>query len=271
MRHDLLNGLQNLSAEIGMEDSFNFECDARCMGRCCNTIKIILDPWDVETMARHLGLSGKDFVDRFCALEEDQDMRWPHVKLYDAEKGPCAFLMEGGKCMVYPVRSRNCRTYPAGRAVRFLPGGGKEERFFLLEKQPFCFGYSASRRWTLREWLEDADSLGYYERSDFYYELVNYADTVLECRRWMNERTARMIMPFLYGPDLLRAKMDISPEKVAHEEFYRRRIKALRVLLTELAAGFGFGPLAGRSSAEGAEDGSIMDRVRNVLLTGGNS
>jgi hypothetical protein len=174
--------------------------------------------------------------------------------------------MEGGKCMIYPVRSRNCRTYPVGRAVRFKPDGGKEEKFFLLEKQPFCFGYSAPSRWTLREWFKEADSLAYYEFSDLYYELINYADTVLQCRRWMNERTARMIMPFLYGPDLIRAKMGILPEQVVHEEFYRRRIKALRVLLTELAAGFGFGPLANCASAEEA-DGSIMERVTNVLLT----
>ncbi len=255
------------AAEIVMEDTFNFECDERCMGRCCNTIKIILDPWDVESMARYLEMSGRDFIGKFCSLEEDQRSKWPYVKLHEAEKGPCVFLMEDGRCRVYPVRSRNCRTYPVGRAVRFKPGGEKEEKFFMLERQKFCLGHTSARCWTLREWLEDSDSPAYYDRTDQYFELIHYANTVLEVGRWMNSRTARIIMPFLYGPEVLRAKLAISPDGVGHEEFYTRRMKALRVLLTELAAGFGFGPLAGGTGEE-VEDAGIMDKVGEILISG---
>lgn len=269
MHREMVQRLEGGDApEIGLEDTFSFGCDDRCMGRCCNTIKIMLDPWDVEAMARHLEMPGRDFIERFCAMEEDRQTMWPYVKLLEAERGPCAFLMEGGKCMVYPVRSRNCRTYPVGRAVRFNPDGGKEEKFFLVEKQNFCFGHSSDRRWTLREWLADSDSMAYYDRSDLYFELINYANNVLEIRRWMNNRTAMMTMPFLYGPEVLRAKMGISIQEVAHEEFYTRRIKALKVLLTELAAGFGFGPMVRDAGGEEVEDVSVMDRVREVLLAG---
>ncbi|MHB8917422.1 MAG: YkgJ family cysteine cluster protein [Desulfocucumaceae bacterium] len=268
MHKDLVDMLEGGDAsELVMEDSFSFECDGRCMGRCCNTISIMLDPWDVESMARHLGISGKEFVDTFCQLEEDPRTQWPYVKLSDAENGPCAFLMEGGKCRVYPVRSRNCRTYPVGRAIRFLPGEGREEKYFMVEKKNFCFGHSSSRRWTLREWLEDSDALSFYERSDLYFELINYVTTVLQAGRWMNSRTAMMIMPFLYGPDVLRTKMGISSGEVSHEEFYIRRIKALKVLLTEMAAGFGFGPQL-KEDGDEVEDMGIMDRVRGILLTG---
>lgn len=253
------------AAELEMESSFNFECDDRCMGRCCNTIKIMLDPWDVECMARHLGITGREFIGGFCDLEEDPRSQWPYVKLSDAEKGPCAFLLEGGRCRVYPARSRNCRTYPVGRAVRFMPGGEKEEKFFMVEKQKFCLGHGSARPWTLREWLLESGSLDYYQRSDQYFELISYTNTVLEAGRWMNSRVARMIMPFLYGPEVLRAKLAIPDGGVGHEEFYSRRIKALKVLLEDLAAGFGFGPLA-VNGAEEVEDAGIMERVREILL-----
>lgn len=268
MHRDMLERLEGGDVpDLGMEDAFCFWCDDRCMGRCCTSIKIMLDPWDVESMARHLEMAGKDFIEKFCELEEDPRTRWPYVKLYEAEKGPCAFLMEGGRCRVYPVRSRNCRTYPVGRAVRFPDGAGKEEKFFLVEKKAFCFGHSSDRRWTLREWLEDSDSLAFYEKSDLYFEAINYATTVLQAGRWMNSRTAMMIMPFLYGPEVLRAKMGITPEEVGHEEFYARRMKALKVVLTELAAGFGFGPQV-RDDGREVEDVGIMERISGMLRGG---
>ncbi|MFZ5644636.1 MAG: YkgJ family cysteine cluster protein [Bacillota bacterium] len=272
MHRDMVNDIEKGNVrELGMEDSFNFECDDRCMGRCCNTIKIMLDPWDVESMARHLGMGGKEFLDKYCELEEDLRTMWPYVKLYEAEKGPCAFMLEDGRCEVYPVRSRNCRTYPVGRAVRFEQNAGKEEKYFLVEKQAFCFGQSSPKKWTLKEWLDDADSASYYERSDLYFELIDYVTGVLDCRRWMNGRIAQMIMPFLYGPDVLRTKMGISEEEVGHEEFYRRRMKALKVFLTEMAAGFGFGPLVQNNPDEVKEDFSVMEKVRGILKTGEES
>ncbi|MCL6610181.1 MAG: YkgJ family cysteine cluster protein [Peptococcaceae bacterium] len=269
MHRDLVDRLESgETAEMGMEDSFNFACDDRCMGRCCNTIKIVLDPWDVESMARHLGITGREFIENFCALEDDPQSRWPYVKLSHVENGPCVFLMEGGKCRIYPARSRNCRTYPVGRAVRFNEDGTKEEKYFLVEKQNFCLGHGSSCRRTLREWLEDSDAPAYYRRSDQYFELIHYVNTVLQAGRWLNSRIARMIMPFLYGPEVLRAKLGIPEGEAGHEEFYERRIKALKVLLTELAAGFGFGPLAKVPDGEEVEDAGIMDRVGEILLKG---
>ena len=76
-----------------------------------------------------------------------------------------------------------------------------------------------------------------------------------------------MIMPFLYGPEVLRSKMGVPEEDVDHQESYRRRIKALKVLLTEMAAGFGFGPMV-RDTEEDVEDVSVMDRVKDILLKG---
>jgi len=89
--------------------------------------------------------------------------------------------------------------------------------------------------------------------------------SVLQVHRWMNSRVAMIMMPFLYGPEVLRSKMGLTMEAVGHEEFYLRRLKALKVFLTEMAAGFGFGPLV-RDNGEEVEDKVVMDAVRKILL-----
>jgi hypothetical protein len=71
------------------------------------------------------------------------------------------------------------------------------------------------------------------------------------------------MLPFLYAPEILRARLGIPETEVSHEEFYRRRMRALRTLLTEVAAGLGYGPQAGTEYA--ATAGSLMDRVRPIL------
>lgn len=272
LKQDLVEKLESGElSELKPDGSFRFQCQEQCMGRCCTSITILLDPWDVEVMARHLGLSGRDFIERYCSLDFDRQIRWPYVYLRHARNGPCAFMLEDGKCGIYPARSRNCRTYPVGRAVRFDYMDGlsrKEERLFMVERQPFCFGHRGERTWTVREWLEDAGAFLYYEFSDLYHELISYTGTVLEGRRWMSERTARVMMPILFSPDALRSKLGITAADAGHEEFYRRRMKALQALLTDMAAGFGFGPLAAGFLEGKAPEMSVMERVQKVLRTG---
>lgn len=256
-------------AGMDMDEKFNFFCRDECMGRCCNTISIMLDPWDVEIMARHLGMPGRDFLSEYCVYEVDHRVGWPFARFKHAEKGPCIFMQKDGKCRVYPARSRNCRTYPIGRAVRLKPGENenvKEEIFFMVERQPFCFGHGADRSWTLREWLEDSGAQKMYELFDIYMEVIHYCTEELGSRRWMSDRVAQMMAPLLFGPDMLRAKLGIDPGVVGHEEFYRRRMKALRVVLNDIAAGFGFGPGAG--SQADLQPVSMMERMKEILVRG---
>lgn len=257
--------------EVTQDDTFTFGCVDVCMGRCCNTISIMLDPWDVETMARYLGLPGQEFLKEYCIYELDQRGGWPFVRLRHAETGACAFMLPGGKCRVYPARSRNCRTYPLGRAVRVDRDGGEariEGKLFMVERQKFCLGHGAGRVWTVREWLAEAAAEKYDELSDLYIELIDYAGTGLAVDAWMTSGTAQLMAPLLFGADLLRKKVGVAPAEASHEEFYRRRLKALRALLTELAACFGFGPKAGAAGGEMVSSVTMMEQVKNILIAG---
>ncbi|MTI80405.1 MAG: YkgJ family cysteine cluster protein [Firmicutes bacterium] len=250
---------------VDLNHKFNFMCHDDCMGTCCTNITIQLDPWDVELMSRHLNISGQDFVEEYCDVGFSNEMKWPYVTLKHAAKGPCAFMLEDGRCEVYPARSRNCRTYPIGRAVRFDEKGNKEERVFIVEKMSFCLGHNAEDEWTVEEWFNDSEAQKFYQMSDLYLELINYATTKLNSRVWMSQQIGQMIMPLLYGPDMLRKKLSISEEEVGHEEFYHRRLKAVKVILEDIAANFGFGPQTDVEAETFA--GSVMDRVKEVLLS----
>jgi Fe-S-cluster containining protein len=255
---------------------FHFECPDACMGNCCRQIEISLDPWDVETMARHLEITGQEFVTKYCTYELGTEWRWPIAQLRHAANGPCTFLYDGGKCRIYPARPRNCRAYPLGRAVRFQDGNSPqaEERLFLMHRMTGCLGHEAARRWTVQEWLSDSDLHHYHELSDLYLELINYAVKELRSREWMQTGTTQMMAPFLYAPEILRARLGLPEVEVGHEEFYRRRIRALRILLTEVATGLGYGPQtteAGGTEPGTVSGGSLMERIRPVLVTGRES
>lgn len=254
---------------LSMDDTFTFACGPECMGRCCRNITILLDPWDIEVMARHLELAGQQFFNRYCQMEPDRNTGWPVVWLAHAREGACAFMLPDGKCSIYPARSRNCRTYPLGRAVRYIRNGEglhMEERVFMVDRMHFCLGHQSGRTWTVREWFEDAGAFTFYRMSDQYTELVDYAVRELDCREWINPKVVQMIMPFLFAPDLLRARLGAGVQNIDHGEFHLRRMKAVKLILGDLASGFGYGPARGTTGH--AFTGSLMDRVQAVLVDG---
>lgn len=269
-KQDLLKKLDEGSLpDIQLDHQFTFDCKDECMGRCCNNISILLDPWDIEIMVRHLGVSGQHFLSEYCKYEFSHELKWPYVRLKHAEDGPCTFMLEGGRCRIYPVRSRNCRTFPIGRAVRFESDGTKIERILMVDNRAmaFCLGHKSKKKWTVEEWFNDSDCQKFYELSDLYLEVINYATTKLNSQVWMDSNIAKMMMPLLYGPDVLRKKLEISEQDVDHEEFYRRRMLALKVVLTDIAASFGYGPLADSAKEGEVIAVSMMERMKQILLT----
>lgn len=229
---------------LGPEDRFCFDCQDECMGRCCRKTNIILEPWDLEVMARGLGLNTSDFVDTYAELQIDPETLWPYVHLRHVADGPCAFLAERGHCRIYPLRPRVCRSYPVGRRVVIDGTNAAGEpalraSFFLLQTPQFCLGPRGTRTWTLSEWLETSGSLEYFRLSAEHLALKALA-LELKYHQWWEGPPHMLHMLFLFEPDLIREEFEISENDVGHVEFYRRRMQALRLLLTDQAARQGY-------------------------------
>lgn len=84
-----------------------FEC-TQC-GNCCRNhgeyTFVYLSAKDVVAIADHLSLPPKRFVAEYCQVEDG----WVTLRM---DAPACAFLLEDNRCAIYPVRPKQCATWP---------------------------------------------------------------------------------------------------------------------------------------------------------------
>jgi hypothetical protein len=84
-----------------------FECQRS--GNCCRThgeyAYIYLAPADVTAIAAHQGLSESEFRARHCREDEGYTI----LRIDDPR---CPFLEPDNSCGIYPVRPKQCATWP---------------------------------------------------------------------------------------------------------------------------------------------------------------
>lgn len=89
------------------DKGLRFECQRS--GNCCKThgeyAYVYLAPQDVEAIADHLGLDEDDFLAKHCA----EDDGYTILRIDEPE---CPFLQEGNSCGIYPVRPKQCASWP---------------------------------------------------------------------------------------------------------------------------------------------------------------
>lgn len=84
-----------------------FEC-SRC-GNCCKShgeyAYVYLAEADVRAIAAHLGLEREAFLARHCTREDG-------YVLIRMDQPACPFLTPENACSIYPVRPKQCATWP---------------------------------------------------------------------------------------------------------------------------------------------------------------
>lgn len=85
-----------------------FEC-TQC-GACCRThgehSYVYLTDEEFSAIAVHLALGEPDFMEQFCETDSEG-----YVSLL-VRPGDCVLLDEQGRCRAYPVRPKQCATWP---------------------------------------------------------------------------------------------------------------------------------------------------------------
>jgi uncharacterized protein len=122
-----------MSSKPWYSNGLRFEC-TRC-GNCCRNhgeyTHVYLTSRDVSAIARHLGISERSFLETHCQAEEG----WVVLRM---DRPACPFLQAGNTCAIYPVRPKQCATWPfwkenlrravwEGEVARDCPGIGKGE------------------------------------------------------------------------------------------------------------------------------------------------
>jgi Fe-S-cluster containining protein len=136
---------------VKLEDSFNFECQ-KC-GSCCYHPSAI-NPKELSRAANYLGISNAEFFHKYTEMHEDSLYGWK-VK-FKEKNGHCVFLEKNDKasCMIYPVRTRQCR----GKPVVSIYG---------LSIDP-CKGLDKGSEYTVEEWIRMNDlEAGWKEEREY--------------------------------------------------------------------------------------------------------
>jgi len=88
-------------------NGLRFAC-TRC-GNCCKNhgayTYVYLAEADVSAIARHLGLAEAEFLERYCQEEDG----WVSLRM---DRPACPFLSADNRCGIYPVRPKQCATWP---------------------------------------------------------------------------------------------------------------------------------------------------------------
>lgn len=96
-----------MSSKPWYQNGLRFSC-TRC-GNCCRNhgdyTYVYLTDKDVSAIALHLGLTETEFLQTYCQSEGG----WVSLRM---DAPACPFLGEGNACGIYPVRPKQCATWP---------------------------------------------------------------------------------------------------------------------------------------------------------------
>src|SRR5689334_1577704 len=100
---------------VGLDDEFDFVCEA--CGDCCrNREDLVVTPYDIFRIAKHLQMSTKAVIEKYCEVYIGDDSRLPVVRIKPKiHNRVCPFLKKG-LCGIQAVKPFICGSYPLGRA-----------------------------------------------------------------------------------------------------------------------------------------------------------
>ncbi len=163
------------SRPLGDTDTFSFSCgpERSCFTTCCYDLSLVLMPYDILRLSRHLGMKTGDFLKRYTTVHVGAESGFPVIQL-NMEEGSlkCPFLHSEKGCSVYEDRPGACRTYPLARiARRSRDRDGVEETYYAI-RDPDCEGFKEGRIWTVEEWKKNEGIVLYNRMNDVFGEIL---------------------------------------------------------------------------------------------------
>jgi hypothetical protein len=162
---------------LGPEDSFRFGCHSKlpCFTRCCADINILLTPVDVLRLARRLGTTTTEFLDRHTLVPITKDLHLPvaMLRLGEEPEKRCPFVGPEG-CSVYEDRPWSCRMYPLGMAMPPARAGVEPAPIYFLFEDDFCEGHAEGRDWTIGRWRADQGRAEQEDLETGFQEIVSH-------------------------------------------------------------------------------------------------
>ena len=137
------------------QSPFSYVCHA--CSRCCHNQEILVNPFEVTVLARHLGISTTEFSETYTG---------DGPFLTRKEAGACVFLGPSG-CTVHAARPTVCRMYPLG--LKWTKDLG--DRFMHHQPHPQTEGEYGTDG-TVGDFLQGQGAERFLEAADRYFEVL---------------------------------------------------------------------------------------------------
>ena len=99
-----------MSAKTWYSKGLRFACTG--CGNCCRNhggyAFVYLTPADVRSISAHLGLPRRQFLERYCEKVDG-------AVTIKTDSPACPFLQADNRCAIYPVRPKQCASWPFWR------------------------------------------------------------------------------------------------------------------------------------------------------------
>ena len=189
---------------LAQKDNLKWSGCTMC-GRCCFDIDILLNPYDILKLRRHLGCTTSDLIERglveifpggnsglplamitFHKVDEETSLcpfAAPVVdgaKLRELAKGKDKLTIEDLEvvripkrlaCGVYPARPAVCRSSPLGRMSIRSKEGDDTRNLFYQPPIPSCPACQGEGQVKVAKWIEDNDVQPYWDASERFQNL----------------------------------------------------------------------------------------------------
>jgi len=187
-------------------DDFSFACHpgVPCFTECCRMLELVLTPYDVLRLKKGLGISSREFLERYAIIEYPTEIRFPQVYLtmVDDGRASCPFVDSSG-CTVYKNRPGACRFYPVGRGAS-LDKDNVQEQFVLLQ-EPHCKGFKEKNAQNLDEWAGSQEIKPYVHFNDLVMRLTQ--DKKMQLGITPDQKKLDTFLLALYNLDRLREEI----------------------------------------------------------------
>lgn len=165
---------------ITLQETFCFACHPAvpCFNECCRDLNQFLTPYDILRLKNHLGLTSREFLQRYTSQHVGPDSGLPIITLKPGNPPDlsCPFLTPRG-CSVYEDRPSSCRTYPLMRGIARCRQTGRMTEQFMVLKETHCRGFERGRSQTVQQWIDGQQIADYNDINDKLIQIISLKNT----------------------------------------------------------------------------------------------
>ena len=209
-------------------EPFKFRC-LQCGSCCRNREDILLNPYDLNRIAKELEMSPEEVVDKYCLTYVGDSSRFPCVLLKPKGDRKICPLLKKGKCSVHKNKPTVCALFPLGRGI----GWDSDDNDKLTETGGVYYFMQNIRcgardeEHTAEEWLKE------FNLQDSEAWFINWSKSLTEMSlliRKIEDRVPEEFMRRIFSGIFGEMYLDYDMTKDFVPQFERNRDAVMRAL-----------------------------------------